>query len=64
MSEIVVNEHDKQKHKLDITFQFPYVGDKLIYKDPNDKSKGYTVKGGKRTKSKRLNLLKKLTDRR
>jgi len=61
VSEVVVTEHDKQEHKLEVFFRFPYVGDKLVYVDPNKKSKGYKIKNGKKVKSTRYDLLKKFT---
>jgi hypothetical protein len=59
VSEVVVHEQDKQRHKLEVTFQFPWVGDKLVYNDSNKKSRGYRIKNGRRTKSKKVDLLKK-----
>jgi site-specific DNA recombinase len=59
VSEVVIHEIDKQKHRLEVTFQFPWVGDKLIYNDPGKKSKGYRIKNGRKTKSKKVDLLKK-----
>lgn len=61
VSKVVVSEFDKQKHKLEVTFELPWVGDKLEYVDPSDKSKGYKVVEGKKTKTKRAELLKKFT---
>ena len=61
VSEVVVTEHDKQEHKLEVFFRFPYVGDKLVYVDPNKKSKGYKIKNGRKVKSTRYDLLKKFT---
>ena len=61
VSEVVVTEHDKQKHKLEVFFRFPYVGDKLDHVDPNKKSKGYKIKNGRKVKSTRYDLLKKFT---
>lgn len=62
VSKIVVSEHDTQKHRLEFTFLFPYVGDKLVYKDQKNKRKGYTVKRGRKTKSVKVDLLKKCTN--
>jgi len=63
VSEIIVNEADKQRHKLEIHFKFPYVGDKLIWDDKGStrskKKKTYTLVEGKRIKTKTVNLLKK-----
>jgi site-specific DNA recombinase len=61
VSEIVVHELDNQRHKLEINFLFPYVGDRLEYKDETNKSLGYEIKGGRNRKNKTLNLLKKFT---
>ena len=59
VSEVVIHEVDKQQHRLDVSFQFPWVGDKFVYNDPNRKSSGYQVIDGRKTKTKRVNLLKK-----
>ncbi|MFZ9075451.1 MAG: recombinase family protein [Flavobacteriaceae bacterium] len=61
VSEIVVHELDNQQHKLEINFLFPYVGDRLVYKDETKKSLGYEIKGGRKRKNKVVNLLKKFT---
>ena len=61
VDEIVVSQHDKKTHKLDIRFKFPYVNDKLTYNDPMNKRKGYSIKKGKKVKSLEVNLLKKCT---
>lgn len=36
-------------HKFDIKFKIALVNDKLIYRDENDKSKGYDLKSGRKT---------------
>ena len=61
LTKIVVNSEDKQKHRLEIHFQFPYVGDQLVWNDEQNKSKGYQLRQGKKVKRKTVNLLKKLT---
>ncbi|MDA8887481.1 hypothetical protein N9I25_00035 [Hellea sp.] len=38
-------------HKLKINFKLPIVKDGIVYRDPNDKSKGYDLKNGRRIKS-------------
>ena len=38
IEKIVVKSKDKLEHELSIIFKFPYVNDKLIYNDINDKS--------------------------
>jgi hypothetical protein len=53
------SEVDNQKHSLEVIFQFPWVGDNLVYKDPNKKSLGYTIREG-RTRKKKAELLKKI----
>jgi site-specific DNA recombinase len=59
IEKIVVNSKDKVEHELSITFKFPYVNDKLIYNDINDKTKGYILKDGSYSKKLRINSLKK-----
>ena len=64
VSEIVVSEVDKQTHKIDILFKFPYVGDQLVWNefDENGKrirKKGYRLVEGKKVKSVKVDLLKK-----
>lgn len=61
VSNVVVHGTDKQKHRLEVIFEFPWVGDKLEYIDPENKSKGYRILEGKRSKSRRTDLLKKFT---
>lgn len=62
VEKVVVNpDEDRQTHNIEIHFQFPYVGDKLIWNDESNKDKGYTLKEGKKVRRKRSNLLKKLT---
>lgn len=63
VSEVIVNEIDKQSHRLDVIFQFPYVCDDLIRNDPTDLSKGYSIKEGKTVKSEKCDLRKKFTAR-
>lgn len=46
LTTIDVHLIDKQTHWLEINFKIPLVGDQLVYKDPTQKSKGYTVKEG------------------
>lgn len=38
-------------HKLKINFNLPIVKDTIVYKDPDDKTKGYELKVGRRVKS-------------
>jgi site-specific DNA recombinase len=45
---IVVLEKSLQEHQLKIQFREPYVDDKLIWKEPKNKKKGYTLKKGKK----------------
>ena len=60
VSEVLLKEIDNQKHSLEVIFQFPWVGDNLVYKDPNKKSLGYTIREGRTRKKKKAELLKKL----
>ena len=50
---------DKIEHELTIKFKLPYVNDKLIYNDNNDKSKGYILKNGSYSKKLRVSSFKK-----
>ena len=45
---IVVLEKSTQEHQLKIQFREPYVDDKLIWKEPKNKKRGYTLKKGKK----------------
>jgi site-specific DNA recombinase len=56
---IVVTNSDTIEHELKIEFRLPYVGDGVIYNDPSNKLKGYTIKKGRKTKKVFSNLLKK-----
>lgn len=56
---IVVKNNNVREHELLIEFRLPYVGDGLKYNDPSNKSKGYTIKNGRKTKKVVLDLLKK-----
>lgn len=47
---ITVQTVDKQTHKLVIEFKLPYIDDELIWNNPTNKSLGYTITNGKRTK--------------
>jgi hypothetical protein len=47
---ITVFTVDKQTHKLVIEFKLPYIDDELIWNNPTNKSLGYTISNGKRTK--------------
>jgi glycerol-3-phosphate cytidylyltransferase-like family protein len=59
VDKIVVKNTDTQEHELMIEFRLPYVGDKMAWNDDENKSKGYILKNGKRSKVLRVNLLKK-----
>ena len=50
---------DKIEHEFTIKFKLPSVNDKLIYKENNDKSKGYILKDGSYSKKLRIHSLKK-----
>jgi len=59
---IVVEEIDTQEQKLTLLFNQAYYNDSLVWNDVNKKSKGYTLKRGKKTKKvsiKTANLKKK-----
>lgn len=43
---IVVTFLDKHTASVDIELNYPYVGDTLVYKDPRNRRKGYTIKEG------------------
>lgn len=51
LTEVDVSLIDTKTHRLDIRFKIPLVGDELSYKDPKNKSSGYTVKEGSTTLS-------------
>jgi site-specific DNA recombinase len=57
--QIVVKNKNVREHELKIEFRLPYVDDGLKYNDPNNKSKGYTIKKGRKSKKMVSNLLKK-----
>jgi hypothetical protein len=52
VSEVIGEDRDENNiqigHTFDILFKLPIVNDKLIYKDENNKSKGYHIKSGRR----------------
>ena len=43
---LVGYDQEKNEHIVTIKFKLPLVKDKIDYKDPDDKSKGYSVKKG------------------
>ena len=59
LDQIDVKSLDKKNHDLNIKFKFPYVGDEYVYNNSKSKKDGYTIKGGKKSKRVRVNLLKK-----
>jgi len=59
VSEVVIKEVDKQKHHLELVFQFPWVGDKLVYNNSDNKSEGYQIRNGRKRKTKKVDLRKK-----
>ena len=61
VNKILVTNNDVREHELKIEFRLPYVGDKFKYHDPSNKSKGYTIKKGRKTKKVVTDLLKKTT---
>jgi len=52
---IVVEEIDTQEQKLTLLFNQAYYNDSLVWNDVNKKSKGYTLKRGKKTKKVSIN---------
>ena len=44
---LVQYDQDKNEHIVTIKFKLPLVKDKIDYKDPDDKGKGYSIKKGK-----------------
>jgi hypothetical protein len=54
-----VKNTDSREHCITIEFRLPYVGDGFKYNDPKNKSSGYTIKKGRRTKQVIADLLKK-----
>lgn len=61
VNKILVTNNDVREHELKIEFRLPYVGDTFEYHDPSNKSKGYTIKKGRKTKKVVTDLLKKTT---
>ena len=59
INQIVVNNTDTREHSITIEFRLPYVGDGFIYNNPKNKSAGYTIKKGRKTKQVIADLLKK-----
>ena len=59
VDQIDVSSVDTQTHELQIKFAFPYVGDKLVRDTGKGKTARSTVKGGRKVKKVRTNLLKK-----
>ncbi len=53
----VTNEHD-----LDFIFSVPLVGDRLVYRDENDKSKGYDIEKGEHNIIVKHKNVKKMSD--
>ena len=44
----MVNYVDNNTHSLRLFFRIPYINDKLIWKDENNKKLGYDIKKGKK----------------
>ena len=57
---ISVTNTETQKHRIEIEFKFPYVGDKVVYKNQSTNKGEYRVVGGRTTKIMEENLLKKV----
>jgi DNA invertase Pin-like site-specific DNA recombinase len=47
IEKIIVKTLDTQTHELNFKFRVPYVADSIVYKDKNNKKKGYMIKKGK-----------------
>jgi hypothetical protein len=47
IEKIIVKTLDTQTHELNFKFRVPYVTDSIVYKDKNNKRKGYMIKKGK-----------------
>jgi DNA invertase Pin-like site-specific DNA recombinase len=59
VDKIEVFNKNGREHELKIEFRLPYVNDKLEFTDPATKSKGYTIKKGRRTKKIKTDLKKR-----
>lgn len=59
LNRVVVTNKNLKEHELKIEFRLPYVGDNYVYKNSEDKSQGYVIKRGKKSKKVVLDLLKK-----
>ena len=59
VEKIVVTNTDIQTHELVIHFKFPYVGDKIIWKNEHKKSDGYKIRRGRKSTKVVYDLLKK-----
>lgn len=47
IDQIKIDSHNRT-HTVEIHLRFPFVGDKLVYRDPSDKRKGYDIVPGGR----------------
>jgi len=59
VDKIIVRSETNLEHELTIKFKLPYVDDELIYKDKDNKKKGYILKDGSYSKKLRIDILKK-----
>lgn len=59
VKQVIVTSNDVRAHELKIEFRLPYVDDGIKYNDLSNKSKGYTIKKGRKTKKLVTDLLKK-----
>ena len=59
VEKILVTNTDIQTHELVIHFKFPYVGDKIIWKNEQKKSDGYKIRRGRNSTKVVYDLLKK-----
>lgn len=59
VDKVIVTNTDVKEHELIIEFRLPYVGDSIQWIDKDDKSKGYKIRKGRKTKKVRECLLKK-----
>lgn len=59
VKEVVLTQMDKQTHNVEIHFNFPYVGDQMVYKNKTQKKGGYRLIEGEKVVKTTTNLLKK-----
>lgn len=62
VNQIVVKNTDTREHSITVEFRLPYVDDGFVYNNPKNKSAGYTIKKGRKTKQIISDLLKKTVE--